>query len=104
MRDDEKPFVCTRNGASFNIMPRNAAGWRYTGLWTIPALIIGGTYAWIMEDAAGDTRFAAIATVGFVILLLAWAAAMVRWMYVRSEVIDVAKLLGDERTRSRRRP
>lgn len=101
MRDEDKPFTCTRNGASFHIMPRNRTGWIYLGLWLIPALALGLTFEWVMAGGQGGTRETVIATVGFVLLLAVWVAAMIRWMYVRSEIIDVRKLTEEKRKRDR---
>lgn len=101
MRDEDKPFVCTRSGASFNIMPRNAQGWFYTVLWLIPALAIGLGFGWLMEGAADNQRETVVAVGGFVLLMTVWAVAMARWMYLRSEVIDVRKLTEDKRRRDR---
>lgn len=104
MRDEDKPFVCTRGSVSFNIMPRNAVGWLYTVLWLIPALALGLGFGWLMEgqpEAPADT---ALAVGGFLVVMAIWAVAMTRWMYVRSEVIDLRKLTEDQRRRARRKP
>lgn len=97
MRDEDKPFVCTRGAVSFNIMPRNATGWIYTVLWLIPAIALAFGFSWLMEgqpDAPADT---ALAVGGFIFVLAIWAVAMTRWMYLRSEVIDLRKLPHDKR-------
>ena len=104
MPAEEKPFVCTRNGVGFNIMPRNRTGWLYLALWTLPALAAGGVFSWVMSGANEDTGDSIVATSVFVLVMLAWAAAMARWMYVRSEVIDVRKLLEEKRARDGRKP
>lgn len=101
MRDEDKPFVCTRGSVSFNIMPRNATGWIYTVLWLIPAIAMGLGLSWVMEgqtDAPADT---ALAVGGFIVVMAIWAVAMTRWMYLRSEVIDLRKLTQDKQRRDR---
>lgn len=105
MPEEEKPFVTTRGHASFNIMPRNAAGWLLLALWLLPALAISAGYAWIMESRSGDTDDVVVATLGFVMAMTVWAVVMTRWMYVRSEVVDLRKLgKGEDRPRDKRKP
>ena len=103
MDDEDKPFVCTRHGASFNIMPRNAAGWWYLALWTLPALASAGGYAWIMDPNGGGTGDTIVTTAVFIVLLALWAGAMTRWMHVRSEVIDLRQIQRDRPTKGGRR-
>ena len=105
MRDEDKPFLTTKNGWSMQIVPRNAAGWRAFALWLVLAGLITGAYLLIMEGGL-DTQNGgdmALVTVAFVIAMTIWAVAMSRWMYSRSEVIDVRKVV-DERRRQSRKP
>lgn len=104
MREEEKPFVCVKGKGSFNITPRNATGWLYTAMWLVPALALALGFAWLMEGGDGDQQDSVIALVGFILIMTLWAVAMTRWMYVRSEVIDLRKLTDDERRRGRGKP
>ena len=104
MRDEDKPFVCVRGGMSFNITPRNATGWLYTAMWLAPALVLGLAFAWIMDGDPGEPRDTVLAVVGFILLMTVWAVAMVRWMYVRSHVIDVRNPGEGKRKDDRRKP
>lgn len=92
MSNEEKPFVCVKGGAVFNITPRNRAGWIYLLLWTAPILAAAACYEWAMEriEPEGANQIAALAVL--VVGLLLWSAAMIRWMYVRSEVIDLREV------------
>lgn len=103
MRDEDKPFLTTKGPGRLSIAPRNRAGWIYTGLWMLPLAAISSLFVWIVGDSGDDTEFGVIATVGFVIVTIAWSLMMARWMYVRSEVIDVAELLREKRERDRER-
>lgn len=104
MRDEDKPFVTTKGPGRFSIAPRNRTGWIYTGLWMLPLLAMTAIFGWLLAGEENDPQFHAIATVGFVIATIAWSIVMARWMYVRSEVIDVAQLLREKRERERRKP
>ena len=102
MRDEDKPFVCYRQGLSIKIVPRGAAGWRAFGLW-MSALII--LLAAFLSAMAGfdDTRAQIAAIISFVVATLVWAVAMIRWMMARSEVVDLAELLELKRQNDGRR-
>ena len=104
MREEDKPFITTKNGWSMQIVPRNAAGWRAFALWLVAAGVITGVYLWI--SAGGDDADRGrelMTTLLFVVAMTLWGAAMTRWMYVRSEVIDVRKV-AEERRRQQRKP
>jgi predicted cation transporter len=92
MAETEKPFICYKSGLGFKITPRNAAGWRAFGLWMAAFAI--GMGAW-MALVTRPMAKAAVGylTAGFLILTLIWVLAMARWMYVRSEVVDMNELL-----------
>lgn len=102
MRDDEKHFICYRQGWSMKIVPRNAAGWRAFGLWMAGfGLMLA---AFLASLAAMREESALIAaTVGFVALTLIWTVAMLRWMMARSEVVDLKELLEIKRERDKGR-
>lgn len=92
MADSDKPYVCYKSGLSMKITPRNAAGWRGLIAWLAGLTLPTGLFVLLM--ATEPTKgLATAATVGFVLLTLGWAAAMTRWMYVRSEVVDMNELL-----------
>ncbi len=101
MREEDKPFVTTRNGLSFNIMPRGRAGWAYIALWTLPAIALAIGFDWVMDGGDRGGVDPLYATVVFVILMAIWAVSMARWMYVRSEVVDVRKLLAEKKANKR---
>ena len=104
MRQEDKPFITTKNGWSMQIVPRTAAGWRAFALWLVLAGLITGAYLWVIGD--GDTQDggdSALVTIVFIIAMTVWGVAMSRWMYVRSEVIDVRKV-AEERRRQSRKP
>ena len=103
MRDEDKPFVCYKHGGwSMKIVPRNAAGWRATALWTLGLLpTIGLFTAFLATEPGLAWEIAAVA-----ILLLAtlvWVVAMIRWMKARSEVVDMEDLLRLKREADRQR-
>ncbi|MCC6926330.1 hypothetical protein [Novosphingobium sp.] len=92
MADSDKPYICYKSGLSMKITPRNAAGWRGLIAWLAGLTIPTGLFVWLMASnpTAGQ---ATAATTGYVLATLGWAAAMARWMYVRSEVVDMNELL-----------
>lgn len=102
MRDEDKPFVCYKQGWSIKIVPRGAAGWRAFGLWMAVLTILLAAFLFAMARL-DDTRAQIAAIVSFVIATLIWAVAMIRWMKARSEVIDLAELLDLKRQNDGRR-
>lgn len=104
MRDEEKPFVCTKNGISFNIMPRNRAGWFYLSLWILLALVLALLFGWVMEGAEVTSLASIMVIVAFALAMTVWAVAIGRWMYVRSEIIDVRELTEKKRRRDGGKP
>ncbi|MFA9201243.1 MAG: hypothetical protein ACEQR8_08680 [Cypionkella sp.] len=92
MRDEDKPFVCYKQGWNIRIVPRNAAGWRASGLWVLGYLPLLGLFIGFLASEPGPTwEIAALAA--FLAATFAWVIAMIRWMYRRSEVVDVEELL-----------
>ena len=101
MRDEDKPFICYKSKWSMKIMPRNAAGWRYTLYWMLPffAMVVG--IIWVsaaLETNAKDKQMmvAAILT-SFVVLSTIWTIMLIRWTKNRSEIIDMDELVALKR-------
>lgn len=92
MTEQDKPFVCYKSGWNLKIMPRNAAGWGTLALWLLLLAGPTGLFIWLMSRQPSDAQIAAYVT-GYVLLTLGWSLAMLRWMYLRSEVIDMNELL-----------
>ncbi|WP_143738160.1 hypothetical protein [Erythrobacter donghaensis] len=97
MRDADKPFVMYRRSRyNFNIVPRGAKGWVQLGIWLVllaPPTIAFETYA----DALEGTREFYIALGLYLLTVLVWSLALIRWTMARAEVIDIEKLLRDQR-------
>ena len=108
MSDEDKPFVCYRQGRlGMKIMPRNAEGWRLFGMWMIVFMLMCGAYAWLVASAPEDDAFVGWVTFGFLVVTTVWAVAMIRWMMARSEVIRLDDVLAwkreQERSKDKRR-
>ena len=98
MRDEDKPFVCYRRGRwSMKIEPRGAEGWRLMGMWCVPFLLLTGGHVWLVSGLAGNDALINWTTLGFVVLTVLWAIAMIRWMLARAEVINLDDLLALKR-------
>jgi hypothetical protein len=97
MRDEDKPFICYKQGWSMTITPRNAEGWRLFAIWMVPLFAATGLFVWISFQAQkhgwSETNILLLATLGFLPATLIWAIAMIRWMMARSEIIDVNGLI-----------
>ena len=92
MRDEDKPFVCRRRGRwQFNIMPRNAEGWRLFAMWMVPLVLLTVAHVTFTARFEDNETLVGWVTVGFVFLVAVWALAMIRWMLDRSEVIWLDK-------------
>lgn len=105
MRDEDKPFVLYRRGPwNFTIMPRGKAGWTQFGVWMAVFAVPTIAFAVYGERVEGRPEFWAALTL-YLTAILAWSVASIRWMIARAEVIDVGKVLRqqreDERTRRR---
>jgi len=92
MTEQDKPFVCYKSGWNLKIMPRNAAGWAALALWLLLLAGPTGLFIWLMSRQPSEAQMTAYVT-GYVLLTLGWSLAMLRWMYLRSEVIDMNELL-----------
>jgi 4-amino-4-deoxy-L-arabinose transferase-like glycosyltransferase len=100
MTDKDKPFICYKSGLNLKITPRNAAGWRSFAVWMAAIFgLTGGFIVFVTRSLTPDQII--YATAGFTILILALSVAMIRWMYVRSEVVDMNELLELKRERER---
>ena len=97
MRDQDKPFICYRNGKwAIRIQPRNAAGWKAMALWLLT--MVPGVALFAMVMAREPSKSATTATVIlYLLFMVLWAALGIRWMLARSEIIDVEALLAIKR-------
>lgn len=97
MRDEDKPFVCYKQGWNIKITPRNAEGWRLFAIWMVPFFAGTGAFIWISAAAEkhgwSEASILSFALLGFLPATLLWAVAMIRWMWARSEIIDVNGLI-----------
>jgi hypothetical protein len=91
MTDGYKPFICYKSGRGFKITPRNAAGWRAFALWMLAIAPITGLFIRAMQGQVKAGQIAAYVTL-YTLAMGAWAVAMIRWMYVRSETVDLNEL------------
>lgn len=92
MAEQDKPFICYKSGWNLKIMPRNAAGWGALLMWLVVLAIPTALFALLMTRQHSDAQIAAYVT-GYVLLTVGWSLAMLRWMYLRSEVVDMNELL-----------
>jgi type VI protein secretion system component VasK len=100
MREEDKPFVCYKQGWNMKIVPRNAAGWRAFALWLAALAVLIGLFIATLAIGLGDAG-EIIAVVLFLTVTGLWTVAMIRWMLARSEVIDLADLVAIKRSRER---
>lgn len=105
MREEDKPFICYKSKWSFNIVPRNAAGWRYLLYWMLPFFALIAVNIWVSAvlDANGmnDQNIITIVVPIFLILTTIWTIALIRWTKNRSEIIDMDELAALKRDRDR---
>jgi hypothetical protein len=99
MQDKEKLFVCYRTGRwGMRIVPHGAGGLLATLGWMIALAPIVVLFIWALNNASSNGLIAL--TIGLYILaLLGWVFAMVRWMKARSEIVDMEELLDLKRER-----
>ncbi len=97
MRDEDKPFVCYKQGWNMKITPRNAEGWRLLAIWMMPFFATTGLFVWFSSTAEkngwSEASILWIAILGFLPAVLIWSIVMIRWMKERSEIIDVNGLI-----------
>lgn len=103
MRDGDKPFICYKQGWNIKILPRNAEGWRALCLWMLA--LMGPTFALLpIAISLDDTPQESAVFWWLVPMLLITgliAAAMIRWMMARSEIVDINALLEIKREQDR---
>lgn len=92
MAEQEKPFICYKQGWNMQIVPRGRTGWTYFALWmsSLIPLVLGFT-ALLSTEPTGAWEIAVV--VGFLLLVTIWAIAMIVWMKNRSEVVDMNELM-----------
>ena len=102
MREQDKPFVMYRRGPwNFTIMPRGKVGWTQFGAWMAVFAVPTIAFAIYAERVEGRPEFwAALAL--YLAATLVWSLVSIRWMMARAEVIDVEKLLRQQRETERR--
>ncbi|QDH33030.1 hypothetical protein [Porphyrobacter sp. YT40] len=97
MRDADKPFVMYRRSRwNFNIVPRGTRGWVQLGIWLV--LLVPPTIAFeAYADTHEGTREFYVALGLYVLMAVIWSLALIRWTMARAEVIDIEKLLREQR-------
>ncbi|MDC8754873.1 hypothetical protein OIK40_09495 [Erythrobacter sp. sf7] len=102
MRDEDKPFVMYRRGPwNFTITPRGTKGWTQFGVWMALFAVPTIAFAVFAERLEGRPEFwGALAL--YLVTVLVWSLASIRWMKARAEVIDVDKLLRQKREQDRK--
>lgn len=100
MRDEDKPYICVRNGWMVQITPRNRQGWLGLCAWMLPFLLLTGGFASLAESQPDATLM--IALVGlFLLVTVGWLILMIRWMMARSEVVDLKDIEAMKRDRKK---
>lgn len=103
MSEAGKDFIAYRQGRwGLKIVPRNAAGWRATIIWMLMLAPPTGLFSWAMADEPTGIKLAAILIV-YLLTTAIWTVGGLRWMWARSEVIDVEQMLAQPRTDVARR-
>lgn len=93
MRDEDKPFICYQKGKwSFQIAPRNAAGWRAIAFWMLALVPIVGLFVWAISLELSRTLTGLFISL-YIVAMLLWSIAMIRWTKARSEIVDMQELL-----------
>lgn len=105
MRDEDKPFICYRKSKwNLQIMPRNRAGWLALAVWVGGLLAVVHTLIWAVFSRFSETTLAKVLVLmGIIVIAVAWAIAMTRWMLARSEIISIDDVLDFRRDRQRRK-
>ncbi|OBV10317.1 hypothetical protein [Erythrobacter dokdonensis] len=103
MRDEDKPFVLYRAGRwSFRIVPRNGEGWRIMAVWIALSTVPTGLFIWFAtRHPEGPVHFAGLGV--YLLTLLIWIIASVRWMKARAVEVDVSDPLALKREQDRQR-
>ncbi len=99
MREEDKPFVCYRTGRwRMKIVPRNAAGYRGMFVWMLSLIPIVVVFIWAISSEPSGA-FLALIVGSYILALLGWVIAMIRWMKARSEIVNLEELLALKRER-----
>ena len=103
MREQDKPFVMYRRGPwNYTIMPRGTAGWTQFAAWMAVFAVPTIAFAIYGEGLKGRPEFwAALAL--YLAGVLVWSLASIRWMKARAEVVDVEKLIRQQRELERKK-
>jgi hypothetical protein len=103
MRDEDKPFICYKQGWNMKIVPRNASGWRALAFWM--GVLLLPTFAFLpLAFRLDDTPHESFVLWALIPLFLVTGLigfAMTRWMMARSEIVDVDGLLEIKREQDR---
>lgn len=103
MRDQDKPFVLYRKGPmNFSIVPRGSRGWTQIGVWMVMLLVPTVVFAIYAESLKGRPEFW-VAVALYLVGTLVWSRASIRWMKARAEVVDVEKLIRQQREFDRKK-
>jgi len=97
MSEEKKMFLCVKRSKwSFHISPQTGAGWRALGLWVLTLLPVIGLniYGSAALEANGysDNQIVLYVVPVFLLATGIWVIVMIRWMYNRSEIIDMADI------------
>jgi ABC-type Na+ efflux pump permease subunit len=101
MSDEAPRFVTVRHGLQMKITPANRAGWIAFVFWMLAQVPFLLVFVWIMTEIDSPI-YQGAAIAGYIVAIVIWFVAMLRWMKARSEVIDVEELLAIKRERDRR--
>lgn len=101
MRDDDKPYLCVRNGWAVQITPRNREGWRGLAAWLLALMLLTGLFVGVISSGPGHWAIAAITAI-FLIVTAGWTILMIRWMMARSLMVDAEDLARYKRDQRRK--
>lgn len=102
MAQDEKLFVCHKNGWIVNFQPRNAAGWRALAFWLLSLVPPAGLFMLGSSGKPNNVQAVAFLLL-YLVSLVVWAWLFMKWMFARSEIVDLRQQ-GDGTARINRRP
>lgn len=100
MRDDDKPYICVRNGWMVQITPRNRQGWLGLGAWMLPFLLLTFGFTPLLSGETGEEVIVALAGL-FLLVTVGWLVLMIRWMMARSEIVDLKDIEAMKRDRKK---
>jgi hypothetical protein len=101
VRDEDKPFICYRQGRwGMKIVPRNAAGWRAVIIWVFALMVISVPFVFAMgKQPTGILSLVSLLL--YAVAISIWSFALVRWTKQRSEIVDLDELLKIKRERDK---